>query len=638
MVEVSYLRWIVLLPLAGFLLFATRGDYLRKRSISRLACLAVLGSFVLSARAFSDLLAAGTLVDQVYTWNSVPGLTVDVTLVFDRLAAVMCMVVSGVGFLIHVYSTGYMAHDRGHARYFACLNLLTSAMLRLVLAGDLVLMFVGWEGVGLCSYLLIGFWYTDHEKASAGRKAFIVNRIGDAAFILGALVLYRALADSGTPSFRFETINAAAATLPPVVALVVALLLFAGATGKSAQLPLFVWLPDAMAGPTPVSALIHAATMVTAGVYMIARLSALYVAAPAAMTVVAVVGAATALLAATVACTQNDIKKVLAYSTVSQLGYMFMALGVGAFGAAVFHLVTHAFFKALLFLGAGSVIHALDEEQDIHRMGGLARAMPVTTVTFVVATAAIAGFPGLAGFFSKDAILVAVFASGGPLLWGVGLLGAMLTAFYMTRLVVLVFFGSPRTAPEIFDGVGESPPTMSIPLVVLAVLAAVGGYLGVPPLLYGNEAIFHFLAPVLAAVAHPVHLSHMTEVSLMAASVTAVLVAALVAWRLYRHGPDSDRRVAGALGPCYRAAEGAYSIDRFYLRALAAPLMSAAEALWRRVDVALIDRSVEGLAALVAGLAEPVRRLASGRFRDYALAVLIGSALLVLAVWKGGSF
>ncbi len=635
MVEASYLRWIVLLPLAGFLLFAVRGDYLRKRSISRLACLTVLGSFALSVRALSDLVVAGTLVDQVYTWIAVPGLTIDIVLVFDRLAAVMCMVVTGVGFLIHVYSTGYMTHDRGHARYFAYLNLFMSAMLLLVLAGDLVVMFIGWEGVGLCSYLLIGFWYGDSAKADAGRKAFIVNRVGDAAFILGALVLYVGMAGSGTPSFRLDTINAAAPFLPPAVALAAALLLFSGATGKSAQLPLFVWLPDAMAGPTPVSALIHAATMVTAGVYMIARLSALYVAAPAAMTVIAVVGMATALMAATIACTQNDIKKVLAYSTISQLGFMFMALGVGAFSAAIFHLVTHAFFKALLFLGAGSVIHALDEEQDIARMGGLARAMPVTTVTFVVATAAIAGLPGLSGFFSKDAILAALFSSGGRLVWGLGLIGAVLTAFYMTRLTVLVFFGESRSPTETFDGVEESPPTMSIPLIVLALLAAAGGYLGVPALFGGNEGIFHFLAPVLAVGEHAVHLSRSTESGLMGASVVGALVAIYAAWRLYAGGPGGDLRLSRRLGAGYRAAAAAYSIDSLYDRFVALPVVRAAEGLWLRVDVGAIDRLVGAVATLALGAAEPARRLATGRFRDYALAVLAGSALLALAVWKG---
>ena len=641
MVEVSYLRWIVLLPLAGFLLFAVRGDYIRRRTISRLACMAVLGSFALSLKAFSDLMAAGPLVDRAYTWISVPGLSIDVGLVFDRLAAVMCMVVTGVGFLIHVYSTGYMSHDKGHARYFAYLNLFMAAMLLLVLAGDLVLMFVGWEGVGLCSYLLIGFWYTDTDKATAGRKAFIVNRIGDAAFILGALVLYRALAEAGTPTLRFEAINAGAASFSPAVALLAALLLFAGATGKSAQIPLFVWLPDAMAGPTPVSALIHAATMVTAGVYMIARLSGLYIAAPAAMTVIAVVGAATALLAATVACTQNDIKKVLAYSTISQLGYMFMALGVGAFGAAVFHLLTHAFFKALLFLGAGSVIHALNDRQDIRQMGGLARAMPVTTVTFVLAAAAIAGLPGLSGFFSKDAILAALFASGHRVLWGVGLLGALLTAFYMTRLTLLVFFGTSRLDADTLSGVEESPPTMTVPLVVLALLAVTGGYLGVPAVLQGSEWIFGFLSPVFAPVlaAHDSvpHLSHAVELRLMAASVLAALLAIYAAWRLYSAGPGADSRVSGTFGTSYGAAGRAYSIDALYQRFVTAPVLAAAEGLWRRIDIGIIDRLVVSVAALALGVADPARRLASGRLRDYALALLVGSALLVLAVWRGAS-
>jgi NADH-quinone oxidoreductase subunit L len=410
-----------------------------------------------------------------------------------------------------------MSHEADFARYFAYLNLFTAAMLVLVLGDSLPLMFVGWEGVGLCSYLLIGFWYEDPAKASAGKKAFVVNRIGDAGFLLGMFVLFWATFDLGMPSLRFADINAAIPNVPPGVAVVAALLLFVGATGKSAQIPLFVWLPDAMAGPTPVSALIHAATMVTAGVYMVARLNPLYLAAPAVMQTIATIGAFTALGAATIGLVQNDIKKVLAYSTVSQLGYMFLALGVGAFGAAVFHVVTHAFFKALLFLGAGSVIHALHEEQDIRNMGGLRKKMPVTYLTFVVGTLAIAGVPGLAGFFSKDEILASAFDGGHWFLWMMGLVGALCTAFYMTRLTVLTFHGSYRGSRAKYDAAHESPLAMTSVLVALAVLAALGGYLGVPAVLGGNNLLAHYLEPVLGH--HALHMSHADEIGIMAVSV-----------------------------------------------------------------------------------------------------------------------
>ena len=475
---VSTLRWIPLLPFLAMLVHVFFGRRLGRGPVGWIACGAVGASFILSVQALLTLSAAGpgaVLVDRAYQWIAAGEFSVDATLNFDALAAVMCLVVSGVGFLIHVYSTGYMGHDPDYARYFAYLNLFTASMLVLVLADSLPLMFVGWEGVGLCSYLLIGFWYTDPEKASAGKKAFVVNRIGDAGCVLGMALLFWSLSDGGLASLRFAVVNEHAAELGGGIALAAALLLFVGATGKSAQIPLFVWLPDAMAGPTPVSALIHAATMVTAGVYMVARLNGLYLAAPAAMTVVAAIGALTAFAAASIGIAQNDIKKVLAYSTISQLGYMFLALGVGAFAAGLFHVVTHAFFKALLFLGAGSVIHALHEEQDIRNMGALRSKMPITSATFLVATLAIAGVPGLSGFFSKDEILASAFAGGHYGLWALGLLGAAMTAFYMTRLLVLTFYGDYRGDNERWQKAHESPKSMTFALVVLAVLAAVGG-------------------------------------------------------------------------------------------------------------------------------------------------------------------
>jgi len=520
----AYLRWIPLLPFLGMLVHATLGQRLGRRPVGVIACAAVGGSFILAIRAQMELLQAGAgavLVDPIYQWMQVGSLSIGATLAFDPLSSTLCLVVTGVGFLIHVYSTGYMSHDPDYARYFAYLNLFTAAMLVLVLGDSLPVMFVGWEGVGLCSYLLIGFWYKDLAKADAGKKAFIANRVGDAAFILGMLTIFWALAHEGAASLRFADINAHAASLAPGVVLTAALLLFVGATGKSAQIPLFVWLPDAMAGPTPVSALIHAATMVTGGVYMVARLSGLYTAAPVALEVIAIVGAATAFGAASVGIVQNDIKKVLAYSTISQLGFMFLALGVGAYGAAMFHVVTHAFFKALLFLGAGSVIHGLHDEQDIRNMGGLREKMPITFWTFVVGTLAIAGFPFMSGFFSKDEILASVFDHGNYGLFVVGIIAAAMTAFYMARLLVLTFFGEYRGGAAKWATIHESSPSMTFALVVLAVLSVFGGLLGVPESLGGSNVFAHYHAPSLGH--HALQIGHSGELALMGLSAAVVV-------------------------------------------------------------------------------------------------------------------
>ncbi|MEO8924783.1 MAG: NADH-quinone oxidoreductase subunit L, partial [Caldimonas sp.] len=458
------LTTIVLLPLVGFVLngvLATRfgGNLAGPRFVSTVGCGLPILAFLLAARTLLELRAGGyaPLVETAYRWTQIGTSSFEVAFYFDRLSAVMALVVTGVGSVIHIYSIGYMKEDEGYGRFFAYMNLFIFFMLLLVLGRSLLVLFVGWEGVGLSSYLLIGFWFDDSANARAGKKAFITNRIGDAGFLLGMFLLFRVF---GT--LDMDRIDAAftAGPLPAVSASLVGILLFIGATGKSAQIPLHVWLPDAMAGPTPVSALIHAATMVTAGVYLVARMSGLYLHAPEASMVVAVIGTATAFFAATVALAQTDIKKVLAYSTISQLGYMFLALGVGAYGVAIFHLVTHAFFKACLFLGAGSVMHALGGEQDLRRMGGLARRIPLTFATFAIATAAITGIPPLAGFFSKDEILWAAFAStrgGSPLLWLVGAATALMTAFYMFRLLWLAFLGKPRMTPEVEHHVHESP-------------------------------------------------------------------------------------------------------------------------------------------------------------------------------------
>jgi NADH-quinone oxidoreductase subunit L len=638
-VTTTSLRWIVVFPFVGMLFHVFFGRRAGRSAVGLVACAAVAASFAIALSAFTGLLQAepgATLVDHVYRWIATDGFSADVAFSFDALSAVMCMVVTGVGFLIHVYSTGYMAHDEDYARFFAYLNLFTAAMLVLVLADNLILLFVGWEGVGLCSYLLIGFWYSDPAKASAGKKAFVVNRIGDAGFLLGSLLLFWSLADLGVPSLRFADVNAHAAALAEPVALGAALLLFVGATGKSAQIPLFVWLPDAMAGPTPVSALIHAATMVTAGVYMVARLNGLYVAAPAALEVVAVIGAATAFLAATIGLAQDDIKKVLAYSTVSQLGYMFLALGVGAFSAGVFHVVTHAFFKALLFLGAGSVIHVLHEEQDIRRMGGLRAKAPVTFATFLVGTLAIAGIPGLSGFFSKDEILAATFASGHTALWVVGVVGAGFTAFYMTRLLVLTFFGTYRGDHHAWDKAHESPAAMTIPLMVLAALSVAGGYLGVPAVLGGSNRFAHFLAPVTGH--HELALDEETEFMLMAVSVGVALVGIVLGWLVYRRGVEPDRTLARRAPALRDTLAHAYYIDETYDHAIVRQVVAGSRWLWRAVDVGVIDALANGIATAARTLGDTWRRMASGNVQHYALALLLGVVALMSAValrWMG---
>src|SRR5216684_741089 len=456
------LALIIAFPLAGWLILGVGGGKLTRRVIGILACGTVALAFVASVAASRHpAVSAGGLSAPLFSWISVGTLAVPAGLLMDRLSSLMALVVTGVGFLIHVYSIGYMADDRSYARYFAYLNLFIASMLLLVLGSNLLVLFVGWELVGLCSYLLIGFWFDRERAAQAGRKAFVVNRIGDAGFLLGILLLA-----TSTGTLEFGRIGALASQMVPGLLTAITLLLFVGATGKSAQLPLYVWLPDAMEGPTPVSALIHAATMVTAGVYMVTRLNAIFQLSPIAMDVVAIVGATTAIFAASMALVQNDIKRVLAYSTISQLGYMFLALGVGAFAAGIFHLMTHAFFKALLFLGAGSVIHAMSGEQDIRKMGGLWEKIPNTARTFAVATLAIAGIFPFAGFFSKDEILGQAFDRF-FLMWIVGFITAGMTAFYMFRLLFLTFFGYSRADEHAQKHIHESPPAMTVPLMIL---------------------------------------------------------------------------------------------------------------------------------------------------------------------------
>ena len=622
---------ILLLPLLGFTVLALFGDAIRDQGEGDgacwLACFTVLTSFALAAVSVYRVAhfpggETGLRFTQPYLgfeWIEAGPFRVQMNLLLDNLSSVMVLVVTGVGSLIHIYSVGYMSHDADRVRYFSYLNLFTFFMLLLVLGGNLPLLFVGWEGVGLCSYLLIGFWFTKKSASDAGKKAFIVNRIGDAGLILGMIMAFHQF---GTLDLVDLTSNAASLTeeslwqLGPITT--VCLLLFVGACGKSAQIPLHVWLPDAMEGPTPVSALIHAATMVTAGVYMVARLAALYSLSPTAMTVVAVIGTATAVLGATIALVQTDIKKVLAYSTVSQLGYMFLACGVGAFGVGVFHLFTHAFFKALLFLGSGSVIHALGGEQDMRKMGGLWRRIPWTFGTFVIGTAAIAGIPGLAGYFSKDEILAGAYSAGWKSLFVVGLIVALLTAFYMTRALILTFFGSYRGDPETGSHIHESPWVMLGPLVILAVGSIVAGYIHIP----------HFVEPALRVEAGRAghHVGWMPIVA-----TTVAVLGILLAYYLYLAFPEIPARIYASARGVARVLENKYGFDSVYDRFVSRAVVGGSEdVLWRGVDVRIIDGAVNGTAAAAAALARSVRTAQVGLVRGYAL-VILGGAVAVLS-------
>jgi NADH-quinone oxidoreductase subunit L len=589
-----------------------------------------------------------TFVQVLFPWIQAGSLVVPAALQLDPLSSVMALVVTGVGFLIHVYSVGYMSHERAFARYFVYLNLFMFAMLTLVLANNYLLMFVGWEGVGLCSYLLIGFWYEKQSASDAGKKAFIANRIGDFGVLLAMFLVFWTFGSlSYTEVFARVPLLRESGVLTTGLATAITLLLFLGATGKSAQIPLYVWLPDAMEGPTPVSALIHAATMVTAGVYMVARSSALFLLAPDTMMVVAVIGAVTAIFSATIGICQTDIKRVLAYSTVSQLGYMFLACGVGAFTAAIFHLMTHAFFKALLFLGSGSVIHALSGEQDMQKMGGLRKYVPVTFATMFVATLAIAGIPGLSGFFSKDEILWQAFSSahGSPVLWVIAAVAAGITAFYMFRLVFLTFFGKSRMDPEVERHAHESPWTMTVPLTILAVLSVAGGWIGIPAVLGGSNLFEHWLAPVFhpvaAAGAHGAaagaahgaeagaHHSTTLEIGLMALSVAIALCGIGLAYFLYRVRTEKPEEIARKWPTLYGVVYNKYYIDEFYEWALIRRVVTISIGLWEMFDALFIDGIVNGAAGLVRAAGDRVRRLQGGVVGGYAFSLLAGAVLLV---------
>jgi len=621
------LRWIPLIPLCAAAFNMFFGSNLGKASAGMLATSAVGASFLIALYVFLRLPAAGLFSDMLYTWIESGGFQVRLSFQVDALTSVMLLIVTGIGFLIHIYSLGYMAHDEDMARFFVYLNLFIFFMLVLVMADNLLVLFVGWEGVGLCSYLLIGFWYHDPNNVIAGNKAFIVNRIGDFGFVLGILLLLTELGRQGVWSLDFAELQKHVRLLSPQMITAITLLLLVGAAGKSAQLPLFVWLPDAMAGPTPVSALIHAATMVTAGGYMTARLHFLYALAPGTLEVIAWIGAATAFLAASIALVQNDIKKVLAYSTVSQLGYMFLAVGLGAFSVAIFHVFTHAFFKACLFLGAGSVIHALGGEQDMRKMGGLRSHMPTTYRTYVIAALAISGAPLTAGFFSKDLILWQAFSHGALGLWALGLLTAGMTAFYMFRQLFMVFHGELRAAEHVRGHLHESPPTMTLPLVVLSLGSIFSGWLGAPEYLWGSKWD-RWLAPIFGAQTH--HGSLESEILVTAA--TLALVGAAIYLAYLRHGravATMTQEAEPRAGAFYRLLLNKYYVDELYDRAVVRPFTASSAWLARVFDPLVIDGIANGIAGTARRASELWQGLQTGNVQHYLVGFLVGTLALL---------
>jgi NADH-quinone oxidoreductase subunit L len=655
--------WLIpALPLAGGAINGLLGRRYSHKVVTRVALLACGAAFawaVVCAFRFAGLPEGAIPHIETYaTWLRAGNFSAPFAFMLDQLSLVMILVVTGVGFLIHIYSVGYMAEEGGYYRFFSYLNLFMFFMLTLVLANNYLLLFVGWEGVGLASYLLIGFFFQRDSAASAGKKAFIVNRIGDFGFLIGLFLMIQHFG-----SLTFSDVFAKVSAMPIETAgagllTTIGLLLMFGACGKSAQLPLYVWLPDAMEGPTPVSALIHAATMVTAGVYMVARSNPIYFRSPTALTAVAVIGTVTAFYAATIAIAQTDIKRVLAYSTISQLGYMFVGCGVAAFGAGIFHLMTHAFFKALLFLGAGSVIHALGGEQDMRRMGGLRKHIPWTFWSMTMATLAIAGIPGFSGFFSKDQILWDAYASpwnGHWAFWSIGCITAGITSFYMFRLWFLTFWGEfrgPETVGEHASHghaehataehghIHESPKVMTIPLAILAVLSVIGGYIGVPEVLHGANLFGHFLDPVFHAPPVTQELaergSHALELLLMGGSIAASLIGLFFAWLLYYRRPELPGRIAAGAGMLYRFVLNKYYVDEFYGAVFVKPLIEGSKKLWLGIDTDTIDGALNGSAHGAQEVSDGVRQIQSGNIRSYAAWVTVGAvAVLIFMIVMG---
>lgn len=649
------LVWLIpLFPAIGFLINGLLGKRLGKGTVSVVGPSAIGLSFFTAVLIFFELIGRTPteriFEKEIFAWVVSGSFKTVIGYQIDPLSMVMVLVVTGVSFLIHIYSVGYMHDDPGFTRYFTYLNLFVFMMLNLVLANNFLLMFVGWEGVGLCSYLLIGFWYEKDSASNAGKKAFVVNRVGDFGFLLGIFLLF---VHFGTLDFTdlFGALQKNPQMISVQAATAITLLLFVGACGKSAQLPLYVWLPDAMEGPTPVSSLIHAATMVTAGVYMVARCNVLYTLAPLSMAVVATVGVATAIFAASIGFCQNDIKKVLAYSTISQLGYMFVGVGVGAFSAGIFHLMTHAFFKGLLFLGAGSIMHALSGELDMRKMGGLRKKTPVTFWTFFFATLAIAGIPPFSGFFSKDEILWQAFSSshGHFLLWLVGAVAAGMTAFYMFRAVFMTFWGECRADEEVKHHIHESPRIMTIPLTVLMVLSIIGGWVGIPHVLGGSNHFHEFLAPVVGGgesekahtgislfsqawassgegAGHSVAL----EILLMVVSVVIALIGIGTAYLFYVKRPELPAKLAERRRGLYRLVLNKYYVDEIYQVLFVDSLKRLGTGLWRGFDEFVIDGTVNGIAYFLGWISSVLRRVQTGLVQNYAFSILAGGVILAV--------
>jgi NADH-quinone oxidoreductase subunit L len=627
---VEYVYLITLFPLIGFLINGIFGYKIKNEKVSGIiGSGTIFISFVISVVLLVQLLGLDaeqrSISVTLFNWINTGHFNISAAYLIDPLSIVMSLIVTGVGFLIHVYSIGYMHGDRGFARFFAFMNLFIFAMLNLVLADNFLLMFLGWEGVGLCSYLLIGFWYEKKFTGDAANKAFWVNRIGDFGFMIAMFFIF-----SNFFTLNFKDVFTAApgiAAVTPWLIPVITILLFVGATGKSAQIPLYIWLPDAMAGPTPVSALIHAATMVTAGVYMVARCSILFALSPFTMDLILGIGAFTAFIAATIAITQNDIKKILAYSTVSQLGFMFMALGVGAFSTGIFHVTTHAFFKALMFLGAGSVIHSLHDEQDVTRMGGLKNSMKVTFLTFLMGGIAISGIPPFSGFFSKDEILTNLFMSGKYFYFVLGLLTAFMTAFYIFRLISLTFYSNPR-----YDSAHihphESPKVMTVPLIILAVLSVIGGFIGLPHII-GTNLIGHFLEPVFEnsnkfLVEH--HIGISTEIFLIALSVLVAVISIYLSIKIYSREYRASKFAASTF---YRIVQNKYYVDEFYNAVIVVPIRKISDVFYVFMDLKLIDGAVNGTAKFFTGLSGDWRKLQTGVIQDYAIFSIAGIILIL---------
>jgi NADH-quinone oxidoreductase subunit L len=633
----KYLWLIPVLPLIGFIINGVGRNTLSKNLIGIIGSAVVLISFFISIAVFLQVKSTGQEVTtNLFDWISVGSFHVSFAFRIDQLSSLMLLIVTGVGFLIHVYSIGYMAHDKGFGKFFSYLNLFIFFMLLLVMGSNYLIMFIGWEGVGLCSYLLIGFWYTNPAYAEAAKKAFIMNRIGDLGFLMAIFLI---MMDFGTISFK-EVFKAAPDLVHqghPNIIILITILLFIGAIGKSAQLPLFTWLPDAMAGPTPVSALIHAATMVTAGVYMIARSNVLFSLAPITLNIIAIVGLTTAVFAALIALTQTDIKKVLAYSTVSQLGYMFLGLGVGAYTGAFFHVLTHAFFKALLFLGAGSVIHAMSDEQDMRNMGGLKGKLRVTFLTMMIGTLAISGIPPFAGFFSKDEILAHAFTVN-TTYYVIGVITAMFTSFYMFRMMYLTFYGKFRGTNEQEHHLHESPATMTVPLMILAVLSIVGGWIGIPESLGGGHWLEHFLAPVFkdsVALVPQFHLSSSTELFLMGISVAGAFAALVYAYVKYvRNGkvPVADAEERPVL---VNLSYHKFYIDELYDAVIRKPLDALSVFFSNVVERLGIDGLVNGLGKVTIESSKGLRLLQTGNVGFYIFMMVVGIiAVLIYSLVK----